>query len=98
MNPGLEIVGVGPVKLPLKPSQAKSLIAAARVAPFGKGTKTLIDTMVLMSSDRDSGECRTSIDTTAHFMYGFQHEFAAIHILYWTFAFVEFNVNAGEEL
>jgi len=60
MNPGLEIAGVGPVKLPLKPTQAKSLIAAARVAPFGKGTQTLVDTKVRKTFEIDASQITLS--------------------------------------
>ncbi len=60
MNPGLEIAGVGPVKLPLKPTQAKSLIAVAQVAPFGKGTKTLVDTKVRKTFEIDAAQIKLS--------------------------------------
>ena len=42
----LEVTGVGPVSLPVRASQAKKLIAAARPAMFGRGEKTLTDTRV----------------------------------------------------
>jgi hypothetical protein len=38
-----EVAGVGPVALPIRAAQAKQLIAAARPASFGRGTKTLVD-------------------------------------------------------
>jgi len=60
MNPGLEVAGVGPVKLPLKPTMAKSLIAAARVAPFGKGTETLVDTKVRKTFEIDAVQIKLS--------------------------------------
>lgn len=43
---GLEVVGVGPVRLPLRASQVKRLIAVARPALFGRGEQTLSDTSV----------------------------------------------------
>jgi len=46
LAPGLEVLGVGPIALPLLPFQAEQLIAAARRAPFGRGEQTLIDTDV----------------------------------------------------
>jgi predicted 2-oxoglutarate/Fe(II)-dependent dioxygenase YbiX len=44
--PGLEVAGVGPVALPLERGQAEALAKVARQAPYGKGTKTLVDTEV----------------------------------------------------
>src|SRR5262245_52000285 len=44
--PGLEVAGVGPVALPLEKRQAAALKKRARQAPYGKGTKTLVDTNV----------------------------------------------------
>jgi len=43
VDPGLHVEGLGPVTLPLKPRMAKPLVASCRVAPYGKGTKTLVD-------------------------------------------------------
>ena len=45
-NPGLEVVGLGPVGLPLAAVQAEELKARCRQAPYGKGVKTLVDTGV----------------------------------------------------
>ena len=59
-NPGLAVAGVGPVKLPLMPSMAKLLIAAARVAPFGKGTETLVDTKVRKTFEIDASQIKLS--------------------------------------
>jgi predicted 2-oxoglutarate/Fe(II)-dependent dioxygenase YbiX len=44
--PRLEVVGVGPIALPLLPVQAQQLIAVAAPAPYGRGEETLIDTEV----------------------------------------------------
>ncbi len=44
--PLLRVAGVGPIALPLLPSQAAQLIAAAERAPYGRGEETLIDTAV----------------------------------------------------
>jgi len=46
VDPGLDIEGLGRVPVPLKRGVAKALIATCRVAPYGKGTETLIDTRV----------------------------------------------------
>jgi hypothetical protein len=43
VDPGLHVEGLGPVTLPLKPRMAKSLIARCQIAPYGQGTKTLVD-------------------------------------------------------
>lgn len=44
--PRLRVDGVGPLALPLLPEQARALIAVAEVAPYGRGSETLIDTRV----------------------------------------------------
>ncbi|WP_439675711.1 2OG-Fe(II) oxygenase [Embleya sp. MST-111070] len=43
---GLEVAGVGPVRLPLRAPQVKKLIAVARPALFGRGEDTLSDSSV----------------------------------------------------
>ncbi len=44
--PGLEVTSVGEIALPLEKRQAAALKKQARQAPYGKGTKTLVDTDV----------------------------------------------------
>jgi hypothetical protein len=44
--PGLEVRKVGPIGLPLTIKQAEELKAQCEQAPYGKGTKTLVDTDV----------------------------------------------------
>ncbi len=44
--PGLEVDGVGAIRLPLGKTQAGALIKRCSQAPYGKGTKTLVDTQV----------------------------------------------------
>jgi len=44
--PGLEVDGLGAVRLPLGKTQASKLIKLCRQAPYGKGTETLVDTDV----------------------------------------------------
>lgn len=51
--PGLAVEGLGTIALPLKPSAAKALIAACQVAPFGKGTQTLVDRKVRNTFELD---------------------------------------------
>ncbi|KND31524.1 2OG-Fe(II) oxygenase [Streptomyces acidiscabies] len=43
---GLEVAGVGPVRLPLRAPQVKKLIGVARPALFGRGEDTLSDSSV----------------------------------------------------
>jgi hypothetical protein len=53
VDPGLEVEGMGAVKIPLKRGLAKQLIASCRVAPYGKGTRTLINTKVRNTFELD---------------------------------------------
>lgn len=46
VDPRLEVKGIGAVKLPLKRAKAKALVDLCQVAPFGKGTRTLVDKRV----------------------------------------------------
>jgi hypothetical protein len=41
--PGLDVAGVGQIALPLEKRQAAALKKRARQAPYGKGTRTLVD-------------------------------------------------------
>ena len=45
-NPGLEVVGLGPIGLPLTGHLAKELKTHCEQAPYGKGEETLVDTNV----------------------------------------------------
>lgn len=45
-NPGLDIQGLGPVGLSLSPRDTKAIVEICHRSPFGKGTKTLVDTSV----------------------------------------------------
>jgi hypothetical protein len=58
VDPGLEVEGLGRVPVPLKRGIAKSLIAGCRVAPYGKGTETLVDTRVRKTSELDPQKFR----------------------------------------
>lgn len=51
----IEIEGIGPLKLPMRPKDVRELIARADSAPYGKGTETIVD-----SSVRDSLEINAS--------------------------------------
>ncbi|KAI1381983.1 hypothetical protein F4677DRAFT_11617 [Hypoxylon crocopeplum] len=53
-DPRLEVEGVGNITLPLRTEQAQQLIAKARQAPFGKGTRTIVDTSVRNTWELDA--------------------------------------------
>ena len=46
LAPSLEVEGVGPVALPLRPEQAGRIIAVAEAAPYGRGEETVVDPAV----------------------------------------------------
>lgn len=47
--PRVEVAGVGVLAFPLQPEQCQRLVAAAELAPYGKGPLTLVDTDVRRS-------------------------------------------------
>ena len=51
--PGLEVEGVGPVRLPLGKTQARKLAKLCHQAPYGKGTETVVDTDVRRTWELD---------------------------------------------
>lgn len=53
-DPLLSVLGVGDIKLPLSPADAKKLINQSRLAPFGDGEKTVVDTNVRNTWEIDS--------------------------------------------
>lgn len=53
VDPGLVVEGMGSVRVPLKRGAAKLLIDVCRVAPYGKGTETLVDTKVRNTYELD---------------------------------------------
>jgi hypothetical protein len=46
VQPGLDVEGVGRISLPLTDEKALELKAACSLAPFGRGTETVVDTAV----------------------------------------------------
>ncbi len=58
VDPVLEVEGLGRVPVPLKRGIAKALIATCRVAPYGKGTETLIDARVRKTFELDPQKFR----------------------------------------
>lgn len=67
VDPGIEVKGLGPIELPLKPKMAKALIARCRPAPYGKGTRTLVDNKVRNTFELDPGQFRLSDEWNAAF-------------------------------
>ncbi|HJT34204.1 MAG TPA: 2OG-Fe(II) oxygenase [Pirellulales bacterium] len=65
VDPGIEVKGLGPIELPLKPKTAKALIACCRPAPYGKGTRTLVDKRVRNTFELDPGKFRLSDEWNA---------------------------------
>ena len=51
--PGLEVDGLGTVRLPLGKTQARKLAKLCRQAPYGKGTETVVDTDVRRTWELD---------------------------------------------
>ena len=56
--PGLEIIGLGPVALPLLPAQAEQIIEVAERAPYGRGSDTLVDPEVRRTWQLDAARIR----------------------------------------
>lgn len=56
--PGLEVNGLGVVRLPLGDNQARKLIEFCRQAPYGKGAETVVDTDVRRVWELDPDQFR----------------------------------------
>lgn len=55
-NPGLQVADLGVLGLPLNPREAEALKSRCKLAPFGKGERTIIDRNV-----RDTWEVDASM-------------------------------------
>ncbi|MFO0799650.1 MAG: 2OG-Fe(II) oxygenase [Gemmataceae bacterium] len=64
-DPGLVVEGIGPVPVPLKRGAANALVAACRVAPYGKGTQTLVDDRVRRTFELDPAKFTLGAGWTA---------------------------------
>jgi hypothetical protein len=53
IDPGIEIEGLGAITFPLKRTRAKELVSTCQMAPYGKGTDTLVDTKVRNTFELD---------------------------------------------
>lgn len=60
VQPDIEVDGLGAIRLPLRPALAKKLVGRCRVAPYGKGTKTLVDKNVRNTHELDPKDFRLS--------------------------------------
>ena len=60
VDPGLDIEGLGTLKLPLNPKTLQKLIATCQVAPYGKGTQTLVNKDVRNTFELDPQKFRLS--------------------------------------
>jgi hypothetical protein len=58
VDPRIEVDGLGAVTLPIKRGVAQELVAACRVAPYGKGTRTLVDRSVRNTFELDPTKFR----------------------------------------
>ncbi|KAI9659849.1 MAG: hypothetical protein M1821_001200 [Bathelium mastoideum] len=56
INPGLTIDKVGSIGLPLSEREARVIIDASRKAPFGKGSKTIVDESVRKTWEVDANK------------------------------------------
>jgi len=65
VDPGLEIDGVGAISLPLKRGVGKKIVAACQLAPYGKGTQTLVDKQVRNTYELDPKNFRLGEAWTA---------------------------------
>jgi hypothetical protein len=74
VDPGMKVEGLGTVKLPLKRTTAKELVASCQLAPYGKGTQTLVNKNVRNTFELDpkkfrlSGEWNVAIADTMPFV------------------------------
>lgn len=60
VDPGIEVEGMGAIRFPLKRATAQELISRCRVAPYGKGTQTLVNEKVRSTFELDPKKFRLS--------------------------------------
>lgn len=65
VDPGLQANALGAIKLPLRPTVAKKLAGLCRVAPYGKGTKTLVNRKVRDTLELDNERFRLGPEWSA---------------------------------
>lgn len=59
---GMSVTGIGPIRFPLKRTPGKVLLERCAVAPYGKGTRTLVNKRVRNTLELDPKEFRLSDD------------------------------------
>lgn len=59
-EPGIDVDEVGLLRFPLKPKAVKGLVEQCQIAPFGKGTETLVDTKVRKTFELSPDRFRVS--------------------------------------
>ena len=64
-DPCIEVGNIGVLKFPLKPKTVKSLVEHCQIAPFGKGTKTIVDTKVRNTFELSPDRFRVSDEWNA---------------------------------
>src|SRR5205809_327466 len=65
VDPGIDVNGLGALRFPLKRAMAKELVAHCQVAPYGKGTQTLVDRKVRNTFELDPKKFRLSQEWNA---------------------------------
>ncbi|MHC5537398.1 2OG-Fe(II) oxygenase [Singulisphaera rosea] len=65
LDPKLDVDGPGRIAFPLGQGKAKLLINACNVAPYGKGTKTLVDPKVRRTFELDPKSFRLGVEWAA---------------------------------
>ncbi|MFT5326339.1 MAG: putative 2-oxoglutarate/Fe(II)-dependent dioxygenase YbiX [Planctomycetaceae bacterium] len=64
-GPGIELDGFGQLPLPLRPKHVREMIAFAETAPYGKGTRTLVDLSVRNSLEINASKLALSDEWNA---------------------------------
>ncbi len=59
-TPRIDVMGVGPLALPVLPTQAEALIKVATRAPYGRGTETIVDTSVRRTWQIEASQVKIS--------------------------------------
>jgi predicted 2-oxoglutarate/Fe(II)-dependent dioxygenase YbiX len=65
VDPGIEVDGLGTLELPLKRTKKSALIESCQVAPYGKGTRTLVDKKVRNTYELDAKKIHLSDEWNA---------------------------------
>ena len=68
--PGLGVRGIGEIGFPISVTQIKALIKIAHQAPFGKGSKTVLDKTVRSAWEVDAGQIKFANKEWGKFVEG----------------------------